>query len=238
MTDRSLPLRGPMIRALLDGRKTQHRVPLKPQPEAWAEAVEIAPYVSCDGSYGRKGSLIQRTLDDYRQHGCGRLPYAPGDRLWVREGLRFIAGTGSHNWDGAYNYRADGAVKYGRMYSADEWGDIDPANKWRSPIHMPRWASRLTLIVTDVRVQRVQEITEADAVAEGVGLSRTVRIPAIDEDFHGVECVMDGTICTDHRDAMRHAWHVIHGPGAWAANPWVCALTFTVHHKNIAEVQA
>jgi hypothetical protein len=91
---------------------------------------------------------------------------------------------------------------------------------------MPRWASRLTLTVTDVRVQRLQEIAEADAVAEGVN-------PCLEgnqcpDGPHGGCCAM-----YDPKDAYAALWNSLHGPDAWDANPWVYALTFTVHHRNI-----
>ena len=90
---------------------------------------------------------------------------------------------------------------------------------WRYPIHMPRWASRLTLTVTDVRVQRVQEISEDDARSEGFGSL----ITTVDKLGPSITA----------RDGFREIWNSIHGPGAWDANPWVAAISFTVHRCNI-----
>ena len=93
---------------------------------------------------------------------------------------------------------------------------VRTGGKWKSPIHMPRWASRLTLVVTDVRVQRLHSINEADAIREGVTL--------IEESLE------------NPRDAFVLLWNSIHGPEAWALNPWVAALTFTVHRCNIDQM--
>jgi hypothetical protein len=98
---------------------------------------------------------------------------------------------------------------------------------WIPSIHMPRWASRLTLTVTDVRVQRLHEISDDDAVAEGC------------------ECDSDGwrdylfpstQCCGTARDSYRTLWNSLHGPDAWDANPWVVAVSFSVQHGNIDQI--
>lgn len=78
--------------------------------------------------------------------------------------------------------------------------------KWRPSIHMPRWASRITLEVTGVRVERLQDISEADALAEGV--------------------TFDPLMHTNPREAYMHLWNAINGPGSWYANPWVWVVEF------------
>jgi hypothetical protein len=198
-----------MVQALLSGRKSQTRRLLNPQPDAWAEAVEIAPYASEGGTYGRQGSLIQRTLDDRRQHGCGRVRYAPGDRLYVRE-AHALVGNVDPPW---VIYRASGydeeCVRLGFARPVPPEYSI----RWRPSIHMPRWASRITLTVTEVRVQRLQDISEADALAEGC-------LPAR----------WDFQTPADH---YRDLWNSLHGPDAWARNDWVRVLTFTTEQRNI-----
>lgn len=95
---------------------------------------------------------------------------------------------------------------------------------------MPRWASRLTLIVTDVRVERLQDISEDDAIAEGV--------EEVSDDgpvLTGIPC---GTIYADHRSAFRDLWNSLHGPGSWDANPWVAAITFRPVFANIDSTEA
>ena len=115
----------------------------------------------------------------------------PGDRLWVRE----IWHPGQVVAD--YENRFHASVR-SISYRAT-WESGPTSFAWRSPIHMPRVASRLTLAVTATRIERLQAITAADALAEGVD-----------------------------RDGFAQLWNFLHGPGAWDANPWVVALTFTV----------
>ena len=112
----------------------------------------------------------------------------PGDRLWVREGYAQHAA--------GFDYRADFA------------GFSQPAaGPWRPSIHMPRWASRLTLHVEAVRVERLQDIREADAVAEGMNWP-VWRL-------------------------FQSVWNSLHGPDAWNENPHVVVLTFRVERANI-----
>lgn len=175
MTDRPILFSAPMVRALLDGRKTQTRRILKPQP------------------------LMGYTPDVTASKG---IRFAKGDRLYVRERVWLPEGT--DNPHGHVTYHAD-------------HGD-DRALKWRPGIHMPRWASRLTLTVTDVRIERLQEISEEDAIAEGSREPSLVPIIGA---------------CWSERDAYAKLWEHINGPGGWGANPWVVALTFTVEQRNI-----
>ncbi len=198
MPDRPIIFSALMVRALLDGRKTQTRRLLKPQHD----------------SKGR-GFLDSK------------LPYATGDRLWVREA-----------WSGDYDMRAIkpqdrfGPARQPIWYWADTKRDCGQWERPRSPIHMPRWASRITLTVTDVRVQRVQEISEADAWAEGCkpGEMNDRGEPFPDEEPHP----KGGTIGWDcARDWYSDLWNTLHGTGAWDANPWVAALAFTVRKGNI-----
>lgn len=99
---------------------------------------------------------------------------------------------------------------------------------------MPRWASRLTLIVTDVRVQRLNSITEADAVAEGIERLKSGRgfyDPTVSK-----AAVRFGEWTSTARQGFQRLWNSIHGPEAWAANPWVAALTFETHRQNIDQI--
>lgn len=147
-------------------------------------------------------------------------PYGyPGDRLWVRETWTWIP------WqkEGTIkvSYGADGAQREVLPYP--NWnGRLCKLNEWRPSIFMPRWASRLTLEITDVRVQRVEEISEADALAEGIGrhLLDEGRGPAFglngDDEF------------TTARDAFLHLFYDINKRAKRGTNPWVWALTFKV----------
>jgi hypothetical protein len=146
---------------------------------------------------------------------------AVGDRLWVREAWR-IDGAGSRvsadvcRGNRTVQYRADG---YAPIRS-DE----------RSPIHMPRWASRLTLIVTAVKIERLQDISESDARAEGI-----IRRPV----SAGFDCYFVNLDDSDQRaqpsakGAFRWLWESLHGAGAWDRNPEVCAISFECERRNI-----
>lgn len=143
-------------------------------------------------------------------------PYGrPGDRLWVRETW---CQTSTHG----IVCRADGEI-------SDEFGP------WKPSIHMPRWASRITLEITDVRVERLQEISEADAIAEGIERLKdhplgfpVWKVCDHQDGTPGVE-VLDyvGRDWTkDPRRAYQALWLSINGPGSWDANPWVWVIEF------------
>ena len=204
MADRPIIFAAPMIRALLSGRKTQTRRVVRDGPDGrWF----------VDARHGG--------LDWVAPEGSPRLPirlpYAPGDRLWVRE-----------TWlINDYRYerpipksRPDDLESDDVLYRATERdSEAQTEGIWRGAIHMPRWASRLTLIVTDVRVQRLQEISAEDVAAEGA--CELAFAPPTDEDTQ------------EARALLRDLWNSLHGPDAWDKNPWVVALSFDVHRGNI-----
>jgi hypothetical protein len=188
MTERPILFSGPMVRAILDGRKTQTRRVLTPQPN------EQGLY---DGI-----SACHRAL-----------PWMVGDRLWVRE-------------RGAISASKQAFVHYvGNEPSLDAGRDssIWPRSPDGTPykpcvsIHMPRWASRLKLEVTDRKVERLQDISEADARAEGAD-------PVHMQPGGQTGDPGDGWI--SYIEDFRRIWQTINGPGAWAANPWVVAISF------------
>jgi hypothetical protein len=142
-----------------------------------------------------------------------RSPYgAPGDRLWVRETCR--AEELRDGLDGV-RYPADKAFVAIPGSAADCWIDLNAYRGQKGAvvpaIHMPRWASRITLEVTGVRVERLQEISQDDAEAEGIDFLRGV--PDADETL-------------DARGLFHCLWDGINGDGAWAANPWVWVVEF------------
>lgn len=144
--------------------------------------------------------------------------FAPGDRLWVRETFNQsgLAWPNLRQGAGKLHYRADpdhGWQSY--------WGG------WRPSLFMPRWASRLTLLVTEVRVERLQNCSEADALAEG---GKEAEHP-IDKGLfnHDGGNILYPTALQSYAAL----WDQINGPGAWAKNPWIVAISFTVHQRNI-----
>ena len=145
---------------------------------------------------------------------------AAGDRLWVREVWGLYDTLPSDGPEGAtIGYRASGV-------------DMAPNGRlqlWRSPIHMPRWASRLTLEIVSVRVERLQEISDDDCFAEGI---KRYKIPKRDIPIIGGGDLFvpvgpsDFIGCGTPRGAFERSWDHLHGKGAWKANPWVWRIEF------------
>lgn len=194
MADRPILFSGPMVRALLDGCKTQTRRILK-EPYGTMEIV------------GEEWRPIHTKVK-------------ARDRLWVREAWR------CNGWatDLATIFYAasegDGYTAMCEQYPVANKPPLRITAGWRPSIHMPRWASRMTLTVTAVRVERLQDISEDDAAAEGW--------PHAESGGKGAPL----------RDAYPIGWYGnlwddINGPGAWSANPWVAAYTFTVERQNV-----
>lgn len=236
MADRPILFSAPMIRALLDGRKTTTRRVIKPQPYDPGDPSIKAAHMG--GATWKLGSLADMAVgDDWN------VRFAPGDRLYARETWR------SWRWNNdlkpaemAERWGDDDARKY-IGYEADDDQTRDGLHmdgKTRVSIHMPRWASRLTLIVSGVKVERLQDISEADALAEGVNFE-----PSVSEDAHrhwrdlGNDSKgADWLTGWDARDVYQQLWFVINGPGSWDANPWVVAPTFRVLKANIDAPEA
>lgn len=220
MTDRPILFSGPMVRAILEGRKTQTRRVLKPQPHIR----------ECYGWHWRNRYGYEMPIAEAR-------PYAPGDRLWVREALR--------PWSQDHEllaYAADDK-RIGEVNGETDWPASLEKRRNVSPIHMPRWVSRITLIVESVRVERVQDISEADAIAEGA-TSRPGfwEKPDWSMDWseigrysrHKGAPLEQSDIALGRADwAFASYWNEIHGHRAWDANPWVAAITFRPILANI-----
>ncbi len=216
---------GGMVRAILDGRKTQTRriVKLPKDRGTWEQSLfEGSQCVDSKGRPGRDMVCISNTTTG-KTIAC---PYGqPGEYLWVREtwAIGFSTDNAWHATDDRIKSIAE-PQRYSRRYAADGtkgfWG------KWRPSIFMPRWACRLRLELTDVRVERLQEITEADAIAEGVQpLKKTA--PHCRQFYKSYRLSGDGTFCErTAMDSYRTLWESINGEGSWAANPWVWVLTF------------
>ena len=232
MSERPIIFSAPMIRALLDGRKTQTRRVLKPQPKPHAT------FFAYD--FGNNGFFARWLEEDEQGHAdlpFARIPAMKGDRLWVRE-AHYLTDDGDSGY-AVFAEDANGVSDH--LENIQTLMNTFPKVDWskharlRPSIHMPRWASRLTLIVTDVRVQRLQEISEADARAEGAKAGDWPDRPhcSCDDD----DCAACSHYPALHIPAFKRLWDTMHGPAAWDANPWVAALTFTVHKRNIRQME-
>lgn len=233
MTVRPMLFSAPMVRALMLGMKTQTRRMAKRQDIFLRNGRPFVPTgFNRDAAFTKPG-------------------YEVGDLIWVREAVtRFDKlSCDQHIW-----YRAGLNEHYINKYVGrpdGEWprGQEGPGSGTAynvSSIHMPRWASRLTLEVTGVRVQRLKDISEDDAKAEGLACitkdgGRTFKhgIPDNDglpgTDNHGWDW---SQWCIDPRNAYFTLWDKINGDSAHAANPWVVAVSFIVHKQNIDDFLA
>jgi hypothetical protein len=202
--ERPILFSGEMVRALLAGTKTQTRLVMKPQP------VEGVKWDS------RMGCAIH--LDHWQNPiGTHTCPYGvPGDRLWVRETWMqlYDAGDGVLTCLQPSGVGCQVALRRAK-YRATDRPPENFAGRWRSAMHMPRWASRITLEITDVRVQRLQEISEEDARAEGI-------VACENGTFDGGGPAMGPTA----RQAFMRLWDSINLKRApWASNPFVWVVS-------------
>lgn len=200
MKERPILFSTEMVRAILDGRKSQTRRIIKPQPMGekfsafiggYDDIPKMARFWTSDLS-GNNNPLIQDIKCPYGQI---------GDILWVRETWQRIEGD-------RIIYKADPIV----------WG-----GKWKPSIFMPKVASRIKLKVTNIRVERVQDITEEDAVAEGceraIKWIHTGKIEFIDESHVFYKH-------STYKDGHEMLWNKINGKDSWQSNPWVWVIEF------------
>ena len=212
MTEHPILMNGESMRAILAGRKSQTRRVVRPQPPVCWKEPKYTVYRTwvnriSDGTY----IYVNDIPPSHATFPIGRCPYQVGQILWVRE-------TWGAVWPGEdevptireceIEYRADlpaGCTDYPGQWPAEDAIGCDDAPKWRPSIHMPRWASRVTLRITDVRVQRVQEISAEDATDEGIR-SALARVE------------------------FAELWDGINAKRGylWADDPWVWALAFEV----------
>lgn len=212
MADRPILFSGPMVRALLAETKTQTR--------------RIAKFVEPQSNglwhcHGAGGGVLNATEDEVRSGGADYAPIAKGDRLWVREAWRPNYGVEGWREDlGRIARPSDFDPKTTAIeYLADGSNELNGKN--RPGIHMPLWASRITLLVSEVRVERLQDISEEDAVAEGIE-----RAPWRSDKW--LNYLHPSGAFVDPVDSYRSLWESINGPGSWATNPWVVAYSFSV----------
>lgn len=224
-----------MVRSSLDDTKTQTRRVCKPQFVADALPVEM-PATDPAGGWvvpGHSGMWwceAAANPDDVR-----RCPYGqPGDRLWVRE-----AWMPDPPCDGTWGYTAWAGSRIGQIAAVPErfqhpafcnyrasWLHGTDGLRWTPGIHMPRWASRITLEVTGVRVERLQDISESDAIAEGIERAPSMGKPGA---FQWCDYRLPRDPSEWFNDPVRSyqsLWEQINGPGSWASNPWVWVVEF------------
>ncbi|WJP92838.1 ASCH domain-containing protein [Klebsiella variicola] len=202
MKERGMIFNGEMVRAILDGRKTQTRRIMKVQPSEDFTPMNMAletdykarwytpGVVDKDGYLQPASKKVFGVSNENEGYSC---PFgAVGDRIWVRETwARYNIDQNSH--DIAY-----------RATTPADWPE---EGRWRPSIHMPRWASRILLEITNVRVERLKSISDGDAIREGCSTA----------DMKSGDCVAD---------VFARLWASIYGSDSWNANPWVWVIEF------------
>ncbi|WP_080892884.1 hypothetical protein [Klebsiella pneumoniae] len=204
ITERGMIFNAEMVRAILDGRKTQTRRPIKWKQTRFTEIGERE-----DGSKWPWSEDAEHAFDFW--HPC---PFGSvGDRIWVRETFQgplfdfdlmdsYCKDSTPFEKSEFCVYKADG-VPTPEFYDADD----ELHCCWRPSIHMPRWASRILLEITDVRVERLKSISDRDALREGCSAA----------DMKSGDCVAD---------VFARLWASIYGSDSWNANPWVWVIEF------------
>ncbi|HBU5874094.1 hypothetical protein [Klebsiella pneumoniae] len=227
MTERGMIFNGEMVRAILDGRKTQTRRPVK------------FPILDRNLGCELAGNELAGELSagNYLNSAFGK----PGDRIWVRETWATLGNEDGCciDWEGnlckgdersaARIYRASCEQRpgdYGLWSIPDDayWKPHTKEHKfegaWRPSIHMPRWASRILLEITGVRVERLNAISEEDATAEGVPPAGSL-LP----DYPGTFLTPKDDFATA-KVAFQRLWESIYGEESWKANGWVWVISF------------
>lgn len=195
MAERPMLMSAPMVRAILAGTKTQTRRIAK--GVATVHAITGEPLAKLD-------SAGPRVACPYGQ---------PGDRLWVREAHAIVPRTAYAHSEGVQQtLRPDDPYEHDAAIYREGWTRSNSGFKWRPSIHMPRWASRITLEITSVRVERLQDIGEADCVAEGC--------PG------GAGAILGYAYAATPLEHYHWLWNDINGAGAWELNPWVWVVEF------------
>ncbi|EPX3097459.1 TPA: hypothetical protein L9Q10_001081 [Klebsiella pneumoniae] len=197
MKERGMIFNGEMVRALLSGRKTQTRRIIK---DCTVGRDQISKFIQIEKKFI---GCYPEDVPELIRECC---PYGiPGDRIWVRETW--------NKYGGLLTYRAD------HDWIDDMRKETVCTAKWVPSIHMPRWASRILLEITDVRVERLNAISEEDARAEGI------------IDGGCLNCgEPEPCGCAnpepDAADAFAYLWQSIYGQESWNANPWVWVIEF------------
>lgn len=251
MTERPILFSGAMVRAILDGRKTQtRRVAKLPEQRTrrgeW-ESIELGGD-GCFDRFGRRITEVTPGLAHSITGACVGAPFAVGEQLWVRETWGLRKHFDFTDWHRRSLRAVDSLPPEWMLDYRADWNEEHEPNFWRPSIHMPRWASRITLEVTGVRVERLNDISEEDAKAEGVEVHMMPEEWRAVRQQHGRneaitfdrEPSADLIAALRLRDVthvparpvrsavagFRSLWESINGRGSWDANPWVWVVEF------------
>ncbi|MEF3027238.1 hypothetical protein V4B64_20370 [Klebsiella pneumoniae] len=244
MKERGMIFNGEMTRAILDGRKTQTRRVMKVQPESNQLGLLFITDSTKHSDIGKYHWAESNATGNHVRSKLFSCPFgAVGERIWVRETWATLG-----NEDGCYVDWEDNLCKgdersAARIYRASceqrpgdygLWSIPDDAywkphtkehkfgGAWRPSIHMPRWASRILLEITDVRVERLNAISEEDAEAEGIDME------ALYDSQDCYDCIANHNMTgrPTVTGAFKYLWESIYGEEGWKSNPWVWVIEF------------
>lgn len=256
MKERPILFNGDMVRAILDGRKTQTRRVMKIQPSANFSPMNMAleldynarwytpGVVDKDGYLQPAKKQVFGVADEDAGYAC---PLgAVVDRLWVRETFATLGNEDGCPIDWNENLVKGGGPEAARIYRASceqkvgnyglwtipdiaDWKphtwNVQYEGSWVPSIHMPRWASRILLEITAVRVERLTDISEEDAKAEGVGSATWFAANGVPED-KWESLGEHGALQSSHINRFATLWESIYGAESWQANPWCWVIEF------------
>lgn len=212
MNEHPILFSAPMVRAILEGRKTVTRRVMKPQPPPWVEELGYT-FFAPDGHISGRGIYDDQPAEMFFKRPAA---YQKGCMLWVREAFQLLRAydhlpPSKFDPDSPILWPADGAIRYDD-YPGLRWAL--GAGRQRPSIHMPRWASRLKLSVTAVRAERLQDITEEGAMDEGL--------------WDGTTYVGDPLDPEPHKRLFAELWNEINAKRGytWDSNPWVWVVNF------------
>lgn len=223
-----------MVRAILSGRKTMTRRILKPQPWYGSHIPGGPHFIWPPGSGQRFNAKTSENgnwyvmQEDFQPRFSKLCPYGKvGDELWVKETWGIDAWL---NGNPVYCYKADNVNHRPESFVEDEFGAMKQSG-WKPSIHMPRAACRIFLEITDIRVERLQDISEEDAIAEGVDTR------CYYEGGHIYELPSRGTVNLYNaslRTGFHALWNKINGEESWNSNPWVWVISFRRIESGLA----
>ena len=220
MKERPILFSSPMVRAILEGRKTQTRRVVKPQPDSakgWLYPQKMHGFTPEGRPFGNwlEWRMVGEDYPD-TPNDSFFCPYGqPGDQLWVKETWRPVSA-----WQGSISgceieYRADGAKKaFAKVWSVPKY-----KQPWKPSIHMFKDVSRITLEITGIRVERLQDISKEDSVFEGIEVYEL-------EEANTTTARFGDAHRYTAKEAYRDLWESINGPGSWDANPYVWVVEF------------
>ena len=233
MKERPILFSDPMVKAILEGRKTQTRRIVTPGNSVSFGAIGSKCVVDFERSTNENVSYLKvpfrHKKDEWESDPCGDTRgrigcrWEVGDHLWVRETLQLIE-VDDYPQQFAWGYAADQEPIPQTLVNTTTLPYVEPYQKCPS-IFMPRWASRILLEIVSVRVERLQDISEGDAQAEGIHYPYEWEEPNRDQNG---EFLGGSQFCYSYIPPYQELWEPINGPGSWEANPWVWVVEFKV----------